>query len=183
MLLFRFLQNWIIFQFLVTFSTFQDFGKFEFHRVLIVLLGFCLLSERSEAFSLKDTSKWFRFFPILDNLLRFFSSNFIFRTCLSDLSVFCMDTMTRSRSIIGHFWARYWRKKFNFRTFHRTKAIYFDSCLYNKLGNAIVFELIDETPFSWAWCCGFWRAVFKINQELFEFFETDLTFPIAHCVS
>ena len=35
------------------------------------------LGERSEAYSHKDTSKWFRFFPVRDIPLRFISLNVI----------------------------------------------------------------------------------------------------------
>ena len=41
------------------------------------------LGERSEAYSQKDTSKWFRFFPVRDIPLRFISLNVIFSAPIS----------------------------------------------------------------------------------------------------
>ena len=47
-------------------------------RVLETRLCSVFLSEWSEAYSHKDTSKWFRFFPVCDIPLRFISLNVIF---------------------------------------------------------------------------------------------------------
>ena len=59
------------------------------------------LGVRSEAYSHKDMSKWFRLFPVLDIPLRYISLNTIFLgTHWSDFPNFCINNTTCSRSII-----------------------------------------------------------------------------------
>ena len=59
----------------------------------------CFSGERSEAYSHKDTSTFFRFFPVCDIPLSSIFCSFL-GTYWSDLSNFCMNTATVSRSNI-----------------------------------------------------------------------------------
>ena len=114
------------------------------------------LSERSEAYSHKDMSEWFRFVPVRDNHLRFIS--YFLGSYWSDLSDFFINTTTGSRSIIFRISSRrififdelLAMKSSIFLTFLEGKGYVSESCMYRKLAN--VFAIIDGTPFKRAAC-------------------------------
>ena len=86
-----------------------------------------------------------------------FKSKFLGRYW-SDSSNFWINTTTGQRSIIFWNFSRwiFWRvisEKNSFFGFFRGQRVFFESCLYSKLGNANVFELIIGTQFSWAASC------------------------------
>ena len=61
----------------------------------------------------------------------------------------------------------------------RAKGI-FESCLYNNLGNANVFELIDGTPFTLAVRCNFFLGQFSSKKlNILKCFQRDLALPSA----
>ena len=131
--------------------------------------------------------------PWHPSVFHLFKYNFL-GTYWSDLSDFCINITTGSRSIIfqtfGHckifFGELLAIKKNQFSDFVEGEGYNFESCLYSHFGNANVSALIDGTLFNWRACCDisgqiFFRPVFVKKER--KFFETDLTFPVAHCVS
>ena len=154
--------------------------------------GFTILGERSDAYSQKDTSKWFHFFPVRDILLRFISLNLFFSApsgLIYPIFVWALrrvHDLSYSKLLAAEkifLWGS--EKNFNFQIFLEGKGYIFASRLYSKLGSANIFALIDETPFCWLACCDvFYKLFFRsVFVEKAEFFETDSTFRIAHCVS
>ena len=91
------------------------------------------LGERSEAYSHKDTPKWFRFLfsrPWHPSAIHLFESN-VLGTNWSDFSDFCITTMMGLRSIKLNIFGRriFFRrviceKKFNFRIFSIGQRLY-----------------------------------------------------------
>ena len=101
-----------------------------------------------------------------------FKSNLL-DTYWSGLSDFSISTRTGSRSIISQIFGR-WKffrrinseKNSIIGLFERQRLyIFSESCLNNRLDNAINFELIDGTPLSWRACfniyCQFFSASFR----------------------
>ena len=78
--------------------------------------------------------KMFLFFPVCDIPLRFISLNVV-------------SSAPIGRIYRQFFSASYWRKKCQFSDFLEGKGYVFMSCLYSKLGNGGIFELIDGTQF------------------------------------
>ena len=87
------------------------------------------------------------FFPVRDIHLCFISWIYFSRHLLVGLILFCKSTTTGSQSFIyqvfgqRRFFSASVSENFNFL---EGKGYIFESCLYNKLGNANVFELVDR---------------------------------------
>ena len=150
------------------------------------------LGKRSKAYSHKDTSKYF-VFPVRDIPLRFISLKCSFLcTHWSYLSDFCINTTRGSRIIIFQIFAGrkfFWRvisdKNFNFRIFRGQRIYFWDLsvqeawkcwCLCINRWNTI--QLSEGL---WCFLPHFFLASFRWKKR--KFFETDSTFPMAHCVS
>ena len=95
---------------------------------------------------------------------------------------FCNNTTTGSRSGIFQIFRRvrilFGELLAEKNQFLECKGYIFESCLYSKLGNANVFELVDGTPFSWAACCDIFAKFFSRKEWIFWD-----RLDIAHCVS
>ena len=120
-------------------------------------------------------------------------SNFIGTYC-SNWRKFCITTTTGSRSVVfqqlfvdRNFFGELLPQKFELTRFLEGKGCFFEACLYSKLGNAKGFPITDGTLFSWPVGHDSFHHLFSLNfvkeMNFLKFFETNSTFPIAHCVS
>ena len=99
------------------------------------------------------------FFPLHDILQRFISLNLLFSALMGrNYPILCEhdQEFTISLNPIFHTpkffrWVRS-EKKSILGFFLQNKSCFFESCFYNELENANVFELNDRKPFSWAAC-------------------------------
>ena len=86
--------------------------------------SFMFLSERSGAYSHKDTSKCFRFFPVRDITLRFISLNILFSLPIGQIYPIIVETLLRVHdlsysnfSAAEDFFSEVLSKKFHFSGF------------------------------------------------------------------
>ena len=108
---------------------------------------------------------------------------------------FCIKTTTGSQSIIfpnfgRHFFLQrvFGKKNYQFLDLSDGKDYIFESQLYSRLGNAIVFAPVDGTPISnmvgrdifGLFFCGQFSSK---ERKVLNIFERDLIFPIVHCSS
>ena len=152
-----------------------------------------LLGERSDPYSTGTRQNDFVFFyrPWNPSAFHFFKCIFL-GTCGSDLSNFCINTTTGSRSIKFEIFGppKICRrvisdKIVNLRIFSGGKVYFSEFCLHMKLINANIFALIDGPLFSWAaFCAIFFKIFFRLvlvknREEIIEFLRN--RFYNTHC--
>ena len=146
------------------------------------------VGERSDTYSHKDTTKWFRFSrPWHPSALNLFKSKFL-STYWSDWYNFWKNTTTGSRTIISqmfgrrNFFASYWQTN-SISGFFRRQRLHFWTCLYSKIANA-VFAPIDGIHSCWAACCviTFLRPDFAEKSKNLWFFQKLCDIPLVQRV-
>ena len=114
------------------------------------------LGELSKAFPLKNTSEWFRSFPVCDTPLQFISLKKISRHLL-ELFILFLHKHHDGFTMCCHpklqppnlFFGELSSKKSQFPDFLEGKRYFLVSCLYSRLRNAKVFALIEGTLSNW----------------------------------
>ena len=128
------------------------------------------------------------FFPVRDIPLRFISLHLSFLVPTSQIDSIFVYTLRRVHDLsCSIFLVSYRDKNVNFRIFGG-RGLYFQSCLNKKLGSSNLFKTnrwntIQSSGVLWYFPPNFFVKFLSKKPKFLNFFETDLTFPIANCVS